>query len=1160
MAKRPIDDIKYALSGLPAGDRKFITGIQALVLATRMQRMRDEHAGKNTAGFISGYRGSPLAGLDKEFVRIRKEYLDERHIHFHPGLNEDLAAASVWGTQQGSLFAGMRYDGVFAMWYGKGPGVDRTGDVFKHANAAGTSRFGGVLAVAGDDHNCKSSTMPHQSEFAFRSFLMPILAPSDAQDVLDYALFGWELSRYSGLWVGFKVVADVADSSRNVIARPNQNIVLPADFAMPKEGLNIRWPDLALEQEMRLKTLKLDAARAFVRANEMNRMTHDTETPRIGIVSVGKSYNDVCEALRLLGIDEGERQYIGLRLFKVAMPWPLEIESMSDFLRGLSDIIVIEEKLNVVEGQLKELLYDRHWRHRPDIIGKMAHGKPFIPETGELTSANIALYIASQIPTFYKTENFLARVRELEGKVAMGGEKSITGLERTPYFCSGCPHNTSTKVPEGSRAIAGIGCHYMATWMDRDTATVTNMGAEGAPWIGQAPFTDIKHVFQNLGDGTFFHSGSLAIRAAVAAKVNITFKLLYNDAVAMTGGQPIDGELTVPRVAHMVYHEGVERIAVLSDDIEKYDDRRSEFPAITTFHSRDALDNIQRELRECPGVSLLLYDQTCAAEKRRRRKKGLLPGLAKRVVINERVCEGCGDCSVQSNCLSVEPIETPFGRKRTINQSSCNKDFSCVKGFCPSFVTVVPGKRKKSSSKNSQVDTKLLPNPTIPIITKPYNIVITGIGGTGVITLAQVLTMAAHKSGLSAAGLDMTGMSQKYGGVSSHVRIGREADKPSAMRVPEGGADLLIGCDLVVSSTEETRSLLSRGKTNVVLNTHESPTAQFLNDPELAFPAKEMLAWIEDEVGGDRVHTTQATEETLELFGDTIATNTYLLGVAYQRGLIPLSAESIEQAILLNGVDVKLNVNAFGAGRKSVLGDASWPRSVPPAYESHTELCMRLEAELVRYQDSAYALRFRELLRIVGLTESHVSLGKRTLSEAVASSHFKLLAYKDEYEVARLYTDGTFLRRLENEFEGTERLLFHMAPPLLPWKDKHTGAPKKYAFGAWILPFLRLLAKGKFLRGTPFDPFCYTKDRRKERALIEHYEELMTYVSSKLTPENYDIAVALASIPENIRGYGHVKNASVEAALLRESELLEQFRRGKQAAEEKLRGIPIVKK
>jgi len=1157
MEKLPIDEIKYALSDAPGGDRKFDTGIQALVLATLMQRMRDERRGINTAGFISGYRGSPLAGLDKEFVRIRETHLNKAHIHFQPGLNEDLAATSIWGSQQVNLFSGARYDGVFAMWYGKGPGVDRSGDAFKHANAAGSSRFGGVLAVAGDDHNCKSSTMPHQSEFAFRSFLMPVLAPSDAQDILDYALLGWELSRYSGLWVGFKVVADVADSSQSVIARPHQDIILPTDFVMPEGGLNIRWPDPPLEQELRLKTLKLEATRAFVRANHMNRVTHASVTPRIGIVSAGKSYNDVCEALRLLGIDENMRQYIGLRLFKVAMPWPLEIESMRDFLRGLSHVIVIEEKLNVIESQLKELLYDRG-RGRPDIVGKTEFGRPLIPETGELTSAEIALIIANQIPMYYKrSEDFGRRVRELEQRIAVSKERPVTLLERIPYFCSGCPHNTSTKLPEGSRAIAGIGCHYMATWMDHSTQTVTHMGGEGSTWIGQAPFTDTKHVFQNLGDGTFFHSGSLGIRATVASGVNITFKLLYNDAVAMTGGQPIDGELTVPQITHMVYHEGVRRVAVMSDEIEKYDGRHGEFHAITTFHSRDEIDNVQRELREHKGVSVLIYDQTCAAEKRRRRKKGKLPDLRKRIVINERVCEGCGDCGTQSNCLSVEPIETPFGRKRRINQSSCNKDSSCLKGFCPSFVTVVPGKRKKGPNKSPAIDVQLLSEPVLPVIAEPYNIVITGIGGTGVITLAQVITMAAHQSGLAAAGLDMTGLSQKYGGVSSHVRIGRANDKPSAMRVPRGGANLIVGCDLVVTSTQEALSYITPGKTTVVLNLHESPTSAFLKDPDLKFGRAEMLARIKDEAGKDHFFGTEATEKTLELFGDEVATNMFILGVAYQRGTVPLSAGAIEDAILLNGVGVELNVNAFRAGRQSAMDETSMPTIDTPPPEAYRELVRRLSGELEEYQNLDYALRFRRLIEKVGTAEKTTTPGQRILRKTVARSFFKLLAYKDEYEVARLHTEGAFLKRLEDEFEETEQLLFHMAPPMLPWKDKNTGRPKKYAFGQWILPILRVLAKCKFLRGTSFDLFGYTKERRMERALATRYEGVMTYVSERLSPENYQIALGLANIPESIRGFGHVKQAAIIKADWRELELLEQFKRGKQTAQEKLKNIPI---
>lgn len=1159
MSEHTLSDMKYKLSCEEGSSVKFVTGTQSLVLATLMQGARDKQQGKHTAGFVSGYRGSPLAGLDKAFIAA-KSYLDDVPVVFHPGINEDLAATSLWGSQQTNLFSGARYDGVFGLWYCKGPGVDRAGDVLKHANAAGTSALGGVLAVAGDDHNCKSSTMPHQSEFALRSALIPTLVPSNVQDVVDYALFGWELSRYSGCWTGLKVVADIADASGSLVANPYLSIVRPEGFILPKDGLSIRWPDNPMEQEMRLKTMKLPAAKAFIRANKLNRMTHDSRSPRIGIVTSGKSYADVCEALKLLGLSERQCEYIGIRIFKVAMTWPLEIESMREFLSGLSHILVVEEKLNVVEDQLKSLLYNDASRNIP-IIGKTdVSGKPYIPETAELSSAAVALVIAEQIPVLFRTEELEARVRHLRERQAALCKGTPIAIERIPYFCSGCPHNTSTKVPEGSRASAGIGCHYMGIWMDRNIDTVTQMGGEGAQWIGQAPFTETTHIFQNLGDGTYFHSGSLAIRAAVAGKVNMTFKILYNDAVAMTGGQPIDGNLSVPQVTQMVYHEGVERIAVVSDDIEKYIGHHKEFADGVTIHHRDDLDAVQKELREFRGVSVLVYDQTCAAEKRRRRKQGKLPDLMKRVVINDRVCEGCGDCGEVSNCLSVEPIETAYGRKRTINQSSCNKDLSCVKGFCPSFVTVIPGKRKKGPNKSKERVEMILPPPVPKSLSMPYNILITGVGGTGIITIAQILQVAAHRSGLVAVGLDMTGLSQKYGGVSSHVRIGQVCNKPDTVRVPLGGAHLLLGCDLVVSSTSETLALTSQGITHAVINTHEAPTAAFVSDPDLRFPAKEMKERIAAMLGAEYVLYHDATEDALRYFGDTVAVNMYLLGMAYQRGLIPIGAFEIEDAIALNGVDAELNRNAFRLGRHAALPKEVAQVGVSKEAVEEIPPGLFYANELMRYQNASYAHAYTSFLKLVAYAEERETPGKSLLHDTVASAYYKLLAYKDEYEVARLFTDGKFIARLHEEYEDITRLEFHLAPPIFPERDKETGSPKKRTFGPWILTAMRFLAKAKFLRGTCFDLFGYTAERKEERRLITEYRDMIGHVCSTLTPENYHLALQIAKLPEKIRGYGHVKNASIRAYKKEREILLARFDGKKVSSMSILESIPVVKK
>ncbi|MEZ5614991.1 MAG: indolepyruvate ferredoxin oxidoreductase family protein [Rhodocyclaceae bacterium] len=1167
-------DTKYTLET----GRVYLTGTQALARLPMMQRSRDLAAGLNTAGFVSGYRGSPLGGLDQTLWRAKK-HLDAHHIRFQPGVNEDLAATAIWGTQQVNLFPGAKYDGVFSMWYGKGPGVDRCGDVFRHANAAGTSTFGGVLAVAGDDHAARSSTVAHQTEHLFKAVMMPVLAPSGVQDYLDLGLHGWAMSRYSGCWVAFKAVADTIESSASVHVDPQRvEIVLP-DYPLPPGGLNIRWPDDRLVQEERLLHHKLYAALAYARLNRLNRIVIDSPNPRLGIITCGKSYLDVRQAFDDLGIDDALAAEIGIRLYKVGMVWPLESEGVRHFAEGLEEILVVEEKRQLLEYQLKEELYNwpGHDRDvRPRVIGKFdekgewaqPHGDWLLPACGELTPAMIARVIAARIGRYVTSDRIQARLAFLEAK-ERALEKSVIPIQRIPHFCSGCPHNTSTRVPEGSRALAGIGCHFMATWMNRSTATFSHMGGEGAAWVGQAPFTETRHVFANLGDGTYFHSGLLAVRAAVAAFNNpppaplpegggdggslrsqasaapkgITYKILYNDAVAMTGGQPVDGSLSVPQVAHQLVAEGVKKIVVVTDGTERAYSAADLPPGVPLRH-RDELDLIQRELREFPGVSALVYDQTCAAEKRRRRKRGKFPDPARRVFINEMVCEGCGDCSEQSNCLSVIPLDTEFGRKRAIDQSACNKDFTCLKGFCPSFVTVEGGRLRKG--KAIEIDESgfaTLAEPRIAEIREPWGILITGVGGTGVITLGALIGMAAHLDGKGVTALDMTGLAQKFGAVFSHVRIAERPEDIHAVRIAAGEANTIIGGDIVVSANPEALAKMKAGFTRAVVNFTATPTAEFIHNPDWQFPLETMQRTLREATGEGGTDFIDANGLATALMGDALFGNLILLGHAWQRGLVPVSLASMLRAIELNGVAVEANLKAFLWGRRAAHDHAAVEcfarptaaRELPRA-PTLADLVARRAAYLTDYQDAAYAGRYRVLVDKARAAEA--SLGSTRFAEAVAKNYFKLLAVKDEYEVARLHADPAFHARIGAAFEGDFALHFHLAPPLLAKTDPATGQPRKRAYGPWMLTALRWLARLKFLRGGPFDVFGKTAERRLERELIAEYERDIAAMLAGLGGSNLDTAIALASLPEQIRGFGHVKLRSVEAARKKREELL----------------------
>ncbi len=1154
-------DLDYTLEHkyTRAEGRVYLSGVQALVRLPLMQQMRDRAACINTAGFISGYRGSPLGGFDLELWKAKK-HLQASSIEFQPGLNEDLGATMVWGTQQANLFPGAKYDGVFSMWYGKGPGVDRSGDVFKHGNAAGTSKNGGVLALAADDHACRSSTLPHGSELEFVSAMMPILNPAGVQDILDMGMLGWAMSRFTGRWVGFKTIAETVESSASVNVNPHQlDIVIPTDFAMPTGGLNIRWPDPPLNQEMRLHQYAVDAACAFARANKIDRIVIDSPKARLGIVTTGKSYLDVLQALEYLGIDARAAADIGIRVYKVGMTWPLEPIGIREFAKGLEDIIVVEEKRSFIESQMKESMYN--WEHsvRPSIIGKYDEsGTWVLPSTNELTPAMIAQVIAKRLGRFFTSDAITSRLRWIEEK-----EKELTlpraNFPRAAHYCSGCPHNTSTAVPEGSRALGGIGCHYMVTWMDRRTETFTQMGGEGATWCGQAPFTETKHVFQNLGDGTYFHSGSLAVRQAIAAKVNITYKILYNDAVAMTGGQPVDGTLTVPDIAHQMRAEGVQTIIVMSDDIEKWSDH-AVFPANVEFIHRDELDAVQKRMREIEGVSVLIYDQTCATEKRRRRKRGRMEDPKKRVFINSLVCEGCGDCGEKSFCVSVLPKETEYGRKREIDQSNCNKDYSCVKGFCPSFVTIHGGGLKKKKGGSAKVDFSTLRQPTFATsLDQPWNILVTGIGGTGVVTIGALIGMAAHLEGKGATVLDQTGLAQKGGAVTCHLRIAKSPADIHAVRIAAGEADLVLGCDMVVVNDYWALSKIRAGRSRVVLNTYEAMPGTFTTKPNLQFPAQQIVDAVKTALDGGAPELVDATDLATKLLGDSIASNLFMLGYGWQKGWVPLSLEALMRAIELNAAAIEMNKSAFNWGRMAAVDiakvrDAALGTSVSPIAEAipspmnDAQLSATIEQTVARrialltdYQNAAYAQKFKALVDKVRSVEQQKTPGSTALSEAVARYAFKLMAYKDEYEVARLYTSGDFEKRIRDTFDGDYKIHFHLAPPTFSRRDSD-GKLRKSEFGPWMFGAFRLLAKLKGLRGGAFDMFGYTAERKMERALIGEYFTTVDELLATLTRDNHALAVEIASIPELIRGYGHIKEANFEKSKVRREELLVAWR------------------
>ena len=1050
--------------------RVYLTGIQALVRLPMMQRQRDLAAGLNTGGFISGYRGSPL-GMYDNALWTAKRYLKENNIHFQPGLNEDLAATSVWGSQQVNLFPGAKVDGVFSIWYGKGPGVDRSMDVLKHGNAAGTSPHGGVIALAGDDHGCQSSTLPHQSEQVFAAAMIPVVNPANVQEYLDFGILGFALSRYSGCWVGFKAISETVESGASVWVDPERiKIMLPTDYQLPPGGLGIRNPDPPLEAERRLHGPKMDAVKAFVRANGFDKTVIDPPRARIGIMTTGKAYLDTRQALEDLGISEERARALGIRLYKVGVTWPLEPEGAKRFAHGLEEVIVIEEKRSNLEDQLVRLLYNLPASERPLVVGKTDEtGRIIFPSEGELSPTGVAMVIAGRLMKHGgESPELNQRLARLEAK-----EKLLNApppkVARTPFFCSGCPHNTSTKVPEGSRAMAGIGCHGMAIWMpERRTSLISHMGGEGVAWIGQAPFSGDNHIFQNLGDGTYYHSGLMAIRQSAAAGVNITYKILYNDAVAMTGGQPHDGPLSVPEITRQVEAEGAKKVIVVTDEPDKYPMNAGFAHGVTVRH-RDELDAVQRELREIPGLTVLVYDQTCAAEKRRRRKRGTFPDPAKRVFINDSVCEGCGDCSEKSNCVSVKPLETELGRKRQIDQSNCNKDFSCVNGFCPSFVSVHGGgvrKARRPELKVVQDDPfASLPLPALRPLSEAYGILVTGIGGTGVITVGALIGMAAHLEGKGCTVLDFTGLAQKNGAVMSHIRLAPKPEDLHAVRIAAGGANLILGCDMVVAAAPAALSRIEQGVTQAVINGYMQPVAAFVLNGDMDLGAESMMKSIRDAAGEEASTFVDGTGLATAILGDSIATNLFMLGYAWQKGLVPLSLEALMRAIELNGVAVESSKRTFDWGRlaahnlKAVQAAAKPTlRIEKPVARTLTDIVAKRVELLTAYQDKAYADRYRAFVDKVAMAEKDKARGRSGLAEAVAKSLYKLMAYKDEYEVGRLYSDGDFHKKLGAQFEGDYKLTFHLAPPLFADRDPTTGELKKREFGGWVMPLFRLLA------------------------------------------------------------------------------------------------------
>jgi indolepyruvate ferredoxin oxidoreductase len=1116
-----------------AGEPVVMTGIQALVRLPLLRRQLDDALGWNTAGYISGYRGSPLGGYDQLLLKESKR-LEAAHVVFNPGLNEDLAATAVWGTQQVQLSPGARHEGVFGIWYGKGPGTDRSGDVLRHANSAGTTAKGGVLALSGDDPAAKSSTVTSGCEITFQDLEIPLLDPAEVAEVLEFGLKGLALSRFAGTWTGLKCVAETMDAAQTLRVDPAAYATVAPPFDMPPDGVHLRIPDTAVAQERRLRLVKLPAAVAFARANGFDRMVVDSPNARFGIAVRGKAFVTLRQVLADAGISPEFARQMGLRIWKVGLAWPLDAEGVRAFARGLEEVLVIEDRRAFLEPQIKEALYALD--QRPRIVGKRdERGAPLLSEMGELDSGQVLRALAMRLPPALRTEALSARLKALE-ELERGAAEPLT--TRDPFFCPGCPHNTSTRVPEGSRGLAGIGCHWLVTKMpERNTLPFTQMGGEGVPWLGIAPFTDEAHIFANVGDGTWAHSGSLALRAAVAAGQNITFKVLVNSAVAMTGGQAVEGQPTVPRIAAQIRAEGVQRIAIVSDDPTRHRND-PEMPAGVTFHDRAELDAVQKALREVPGVSALLYDQECATERRRKRKRGTAAQAERRAVINPRVCEDCGECSRVSNCIAVEPLATPWGRKRKIDQSACNQDLSCVQGFCPSFVTLVGAEPARPKPPAVVGD---LPEPTLPepVDGRAWNMLAAGVGGQGVTALGAIVAMAAHIDGRPSRSVDTLGFAQKGGGVYVQLRIGRAGageESIAAPRIGAGQADVLIASDMVVAHGRNARPLLGPDRTVAIVNADMAPTATFVRDTSTRYATEEMLGSLR--AACRAAHPLHATGEVVEALGDAIYVNIWLLGGAYQRGLVPVSAGAIEQAIRLNGAQVERNLAAFALGRRAALTGQD---AAPPRAETVEEVVARCVADLTAYQNARYARRYADFVAQVRTAEAAAVPGSERLTRAVATQLHRLMAFKDEYEVARLHSLPAWRAQLAKDFAGSPRIELNLAPPLLSRQDPNTGLPAKRRFGPWMLRAMDLLRHGKALRFTPLDPFGRTEERRMERALIEEFRTAIAAMLPKLSPATHAIACDWAEAASGIKGFGPIKARNVAAVRARWAEIAARF-------------------
>ncbi len=1131
----------------------YMTGNQALVRLPLLQKQRDRACGLNTAGYITGYRGSPIGTYDMELSR-NKKLLEAHDIVFQPGVNEDLAATAVWGTQQIEAEADKLFDGVFSIWYGKGPGVFRSGDAIKHGSFFGASRHGGVLLIAGDDHVAKSSTIAHFSDPEMMAHGSPVLYPSTIQEVIDFGLIGWALSRYSGAWVTLKVVNETVEGTATVeldpglsITREPEGLDIPpeAHFVPPQGGLGP-----AATAERMAYSGRIPLIKAFARLNRLDRITLEAPQRKLGIITAGKVYQDLLRAMQLMGIDEDKARAMGISLYKVAMTWPLEDQGLAEFAEGHDELLVIEEKLPLLENQIADQLFNWSADKRPRLVGKKdEQGQPIQKTYGATYPDEVVILLRDRLSANGLLDDETRNTADQYLATVTGGCGAIIpSLVRIPYFCSGCPHNSSTKVPEGSKAMAGIGCHAMAGFMNRNTTFPTQMGGEGHNWVGLSHFVGDTHRFQNLGDGTYTHSGLLAIHGAVVQNTNITYKILYNDAVAMTGGQVAEGHLTPQQISEQVTALGARRVVVTSDDPQRYEDQPA-FARGVEIHHRRELERLQLELRDTQGVTVLIHDQTCAAEKRRRRKRGQFPDPDKRLFINDQVCEACGDCSVQANCVSLQTRKTEFGNKRKIDQSTCNKDYRCVDGFCPSFVTVLGGKLRKAQT--AELGDSLfqgLPTPARPEFDQAYAIMINGIGGTGVVTIGAVLGMAAHLEDKAISIYDQTGFAQKGGAVQSHLRIGHRQQDITSLPIGPGDADLIIGCDLVVTASESSMRSIRHGHTKAVVNTDPVATAalQLVRDFEL--PSSALIQGIAD-VLGDDLATIDASKIANALTGNSIASNMFLVGFAFQKGWLPLGEEAILKAIEINGVSVPFNQGAFRLGRVAAhdigrittLIEKQLNAGKPDVAETPEQALQRRIDHLSAYQDKAYAQRYLELVHRTRQIEQEKTPGRTELTEAVMRNYFKLMAYKDEYEVARLYTDGKFVESLKQQFDGDYKLKFNLAPPLLSKRDPVTGHLRKKEFGPWVFKAFGVLAKLKGLRGTAFDIFGYTAERRQERQLIVDYRDTIESLLTQLSEANHDIAVKIAHLPAEIRGYGHVKEAAMHKVADHKQQLLATF-------------------